>query len=177
MNLLKVFLDLCLFQAKPQDLRFSYGLAIGTGLASLVSYVLVLQAIESTIFKFLGKSVSVVFLATAETLVFAGTVWVVFRLRMKTERFVQSISAVFGATTAAQLLMWPVSGWLQKTQGTPEAQMPNLILLGIRIWLLVLLVSIFKESLEVKTGAAFLITVGCWVVAALITVPLVLVAG
>ena len=170
MNSFRTFFDISLLQAKPQDLPFSHLLLGITLAASIVSYVLALGPVGSEVTRVLGKEISIIPLAIAENLFYAATVWLILRLRRRTERFIQTITAMFGVNTIMQLIMWPVTGWLLKNQGTADASMPAFLIFALRIWILIVYAHIFRETLETRFGAGVLYTIASWMLTSMLLV-------
>ncbi len=169
MKVIKVFFDISLLQAKPQDVPFSYPLLVMTVAASIASYILAIGELA----QLFGKDISVAPITVAEHLIFAGTVWAILRFHNHSERFVQTVTAMFGVNTMVQLVMWPITGWLMKSAadlsalGTeqappPEAGMPLFLMLSLLIWILIVYGHIFKETLETRFGAGLLYTIASW---------------
>ncbi|MDJ0958781.1 MAG: hypothetical protein QNI91_18080 [Arenicellales bacterium] len=168
MNAFKTLFDITLIQAKPQDVPFSYPLLAITAVTSIISYILALEPVGPEVTRVLGKQISVTPLAVAEHLFFAATVWVILRFRRHTERFVQTITSMFGVSTIIQLIMWPVTGWLLKNQGTPEANIPAFLIFGLRVWILIVYAHIFKETLETRFIVGALFTIASWMLTSML---------
>lgn len=164
MNTLRILLDVSLLQAKPQDVPFSFQLLAVSTVASVVSYVLALDPVGAEVARVLGREISIVPLAVAEHLFFAATLWAILRIRRRTERFVQTTTAMFGVSAIMQLVMWPITGWLLRHQGTPDANLPAFLIFGLRIWILIVYANIFKETLDTGIRAGLLYTVACWMI-------------
>ena len=54
---------------------------------------------------------SALLLATTQILLFAGVIWIALRLRGHPERWVQTMTGIYGAVTILQLVTIPLSGW------------------------------------------------------------------
>ncbi len=155
MNFLKLLLDLCLFQAKPQDLPADSTLVVATTVAAIFTNILTHRAD--------GQIPMVVAMSMAQVVVFGFAIWMVLRWQSKVERFRQTITAIFGTSALLQLVAWPVVGWLQQAKEAPDASMPMTLLFALSIWVLAIAVYVIKHALELGVGASFLITVGCQV--------------
>lgn len=174
MNVLKTFFDICLLQARPQDVPFSYSLLAITVVGSIVSYILALGELT----RILGEGVSLTPITVAEHLLFAATVWLILKFRNRPERFVQTITAMFGVNTIIQLIMWPVTGWLlinaadfpklDVEQGSPEAGVPVFLMFTLGVWILVVYAHIFRDTLETKFFFGLLYTLASWMVTRLL---------
>lgn len=155
MIVLKLLLDLCLFQAKPQDLPASSTLVVATTVAAIVTNILTHQAD--------GQIPLVIAMSTAQVVVFGFAIWMVLRWKLKVERFRQTITAIFGTSALLQLVAWPVVGWLHQVKDSPDVSMPMTLLFVLSIWVLAIAVYVMKHALDLTTGVSFLITVGCQV--------------
>ncbi len=153
MTILKLFLDLCLFQAKPQDLPSSYNLVAATTLAAVATNILTQHAH--------GQGSQVIAVSVAQVVIFGFAIWLVLRLKQKSERFPQTVSAILGASALLQLAAWPIVGWLFRVKDTPDAGIPMLLLFALSIWVLAVAVHVIKQALELGTVASLLITLGC----------------
>ncbi len=78
----------------------------------------------------------------------------------------QTLTAMFGATTLLQLLALPFFGWhegLLPTESEPLVVLttPLLIAAGIAVWSLTVMTSILRQAMDSGIGAALLIIIGC----------------
>lgn len=153
MGFIKTLLDLCAFQAKPQDLPASQTLVIVTGLTTIITYILAHRAF--------GQPGDVIGFSVAQVVLFGFAVWAVLKLKRKPERFAQTITAIFGISTLMQLVAWPIVGWLSRVRGTPGAELPALLIMGLSIWVLAISVYVMKHALEVGIAQSLMITLGC----------------
>lgn len=168
MNAFKTLFDVCLLRAKPQDVPFSYPLLAAAAVASIITYVLALGPVGSEVGRVVGQEVSVAPLALAEHACFALTIWVLLKLRERSERFVQTLTAMFGVSTVVHLAMWPATANLATTQGTSR-----IFVFGLSIWMLIVYAHIFKDTLETRFGAGMLYTLATRVVAEVLAALLV----
>lgn len=165
MNGLKTLLDLSLLQSKPQDIPHSPILLLVVTGVSIGAYTLAVAPAAAQLGSLLDREIRVVPLALAEHFFYAFTVWLVLRLRLKQERFVQTLTAMFAVNATIQFVIWPVTSWALSAQESQATGTPTFLLLALRVWLLVASAHIFKESLEVGLGGGILFTLGCWVFA------------
>lgn len=153
MKELKILLDLCLFQAKPQDFPYSQAwlltaaIVLSTGI--FVSYPVQEQS-----------SIVVAWISIVHVLAYGFSVWAALRIRNKPERFVQTITTILGTSAVLQLVTWPFVNWLIKVQNTPDAQIPLLAIFGIGIWTFAIAVNINRHAMEITVGQSILITLG-----------------
>ncbi len=155
MSILKILVDICLFQAKPQDLPASQSLVLATGAGTVITNLLVHRA--------QGEILQVLVNSVAQVVVFGLCVWMVLRLKLRVERFPQTISAIYGSSALLQLVAWPMAASLPRTDNVPELSLPILLILGVGIWVLAISVHVLREALEVSVGAGILYTLGCQV--------------
>ena len=155
MNVLKLLLDLCLFQAKPQDLPYNNTLVAAATVAAIITNILTHHAD--------GQIPMVIAMSTVQVVVFGFAIWMVLRWKLKVERFRQTITAIFGTSALLQLVAWPVVSWLHQVKESPDASMPMTLLFALSIWVLAIAVYVMKHALELGTGLSFLVTVGCQV--------------
>ncbi len=155
MNILKTLLDLCLFQAKPQDLPADGRLVVATTVAAIVTNILTHRAA--------GQIPMVIAMSAAQVLVFGFAIWVALRWKSHSERYQQTIAAIFGTSALLQLAAWPVVGWLHQVKDSPDVSMPMTLLFALSIWVLAIAVFVMKNALDLGTGLSFLITIGCQV--------------
>ena len=108
---------------------------------------------------------SALLLATAQILLFAAVIWIALRLRGHRERWVQTMTGIYGAVTVLQLVTIPLSGWharliLPETQGM-ALTLPLMAIAAISIWTLAVMSSVLRQAMQVPVAAAVLIIIGC----------------
>lgn len=161
MNELKTLVDLCLFQAKPQDFPYSQGWML------LVALVLCTGIFVSNPDQEQSQtSLVVALIAIVHVTAYGFAVWIALRLRSKPERFVQTLTTILGTAALLQLVNWPFVNWLVKAQDTPDAQLPLLIIFGLGVWTFAVAVNINRHAMEVTIGQSILITLGIQIFAA-----------
>jgi len=159
MNSLKIFIDIILLRARPQDVSFSYRLLAITAITSIVSYILVLEPASPELAQYLGKQNSIIMISVAEHAFFAATVWVILKLRGFTGRFVQAMTAMFGVSTIIRLLVWLVMGLLATNPETSGTGVAGFLIIGLSLWIWVVYAHIFRETLESRFGVGLLYTI------------------
>lgn len=163
MNLLKLFVELCLFQVKPQDLPASKNLTLMAALAAVVANTLTHQTLMPLVPAFQT--------ALLQIGVFAATILVVLRLKRVPERLPQSLTAILGSGALLQLAAWPVSSWLVRARGTAGVELPFLFLAGLSLWMFAIVVYVLRHALELRTAASILIALLCQVATLLVLLP------
>jgi len=153
MNELKLLVDLCLFQAKPQDFPYSTAWMLAAGLALSMGIYVSYPAQEQT-------SAVVALISIVHVLAYALAIWGALRIRSVPERFVQTITTILGTSAILQFITWPFVDWLMKARDAPDAQYPLLAIFVLGIWTFAVAVNINRHALDVTTGKSILITLG-----------------
>lgn len=153
MNELKILVDLCLFQAKPQDFPYSPGWVLITAVALCTSIYISYPVQEQT-------TLVVLLISIVHVIGYGFAIWGALRVRTLAERFTQTVTTIFGTAALLQLVTWPFINWLLKVQGTPDAQFPMLIVFFLGIWTFAVAVNINRHALSVTVGQGILITLG-----------------
>jgi hypothetical protein len=152
--LLKLFIDICLFQAKPQDLPAARILVWITGTAAVLSN---LRSIED-----LPASLLV---ATVQVLIIGLLVQAALRSRGLGNRWTQTISALYGSTALINLVSNPVVGWMVRVKDVPEqATWPALLGLAITVWFIAIMAHILRHALDLRRGASIILSVGLFAI-------------
>jgi hypothetical protein len=106
---------------------------------------------------------STLILAIAESVLYSGFVFIILALYRKSERFVQTISAILGTNAIIQLIALPL--FASSGQITADvADTSNTILFALLLvggWSFAVSVFVLKEALEVRIAPAVLATLGC----------------
>lgn len=165
LTLIKPFIDICLFRGKPQDLPGSAALVWATAVVGVLTKTLVdsSQGSLPTIF-----SISV-----THVIVFGATVWIALRLLGFSERWNQTMSAIYGTDALVRLIGWPVLHWFYsikdaanlnletQTRLPPEIATPMLLLAALAIWTIAIMTSILRHATQKPTGTSLMITLAC----------------
>ncbi len=147
--LLKLFVDICLFQAKPQDLPASRALA---GITGLIAIITSLRSLEQAAFALTT--------ATMQVLLMGLIVHVALRFRGYPERWNQTISALYGATALINLVAMPIVGWMERVKESPEAVIwPALLGLGMTVWFVAIMAHVLRHALDLTVGAGVLLSI------------------
>jgi len=150
-NFLRQLIDLCLFQAKPQDLPSAPRLLIGTALFATAAY-----AVTDPTFQQASHTLG---MAIGQVALFGVAIWIVLRLRGFPERFVQTATALYGTGGLIQLLGWPIFAWMHSVDETPAAGIPFMLVLLLSVWFLAIMTMVLRNALETSVGMSLLITI------------------
>lgn len=150
----KPFFYICLLSKGPQDIPYSnnlfrFGLFIYllSGVLTLAQGMAVQQAISAAL------------VDLAILLIFARVCLQLFR---KLPRYIQMMTALLVVGAVFQILAFPLLASIQGSdKGNAEL---SLILLLLFSWNLAVYAHIFRESFEIKTGPAFIITLAYTVI-------------
>lgn len=154
MNELKILVDLCLFQAKPQDFPYSKSWMVLTGILLFAIIYISNPGQEQT------TAPVVLFISIVHVIGYGVGVWGALRLRSLPERFVQTITTIYGTATLLQLVTWPFINWLVNVGDTPDAQLPLLAIFFLGIWTFAVAVNINRYAMSVTVFQGILITLG-----------------
>ena len=157
-SFLQLFINLCLFRHRAQDVPRSETLLLAT--ATLAVITSAINAVPN------AGLIRGLFMSVGQVLLFALLISLLLRFRSLSERTTQTLTAMFGATTLLQLLALPFFGWHERL--LPEGPDPVMVLTtpllvaaGIAIWSLAVMASILRQAMECGLGLALLIIVAC----------------
>ncbi len=154
----RCLIQICLFKAKPQDLPTSRNLVFALAVLSV--------AVNLTFNQPGQRFFESMTIATAQVVLFGFTVWLVLKIRSRTGRWIQTITAVYGTTAIIRLLSWPFASIIFAAMSVesqaafpPSFIFSALAFFALGIWSLVILVMIFREAMEVSKLVSFFLTV------------------
>jgi len=173
MNALKIFLDIGLLKAKPQDVPFSYQLLALATVTSIVAYILALEPATPELARILGTQNSIVMMSLAEHGFFALTVWVILKLRGCPTRFTQALTAMFGVSTIIRIIVWLVVSLLAADKESSGAGLAGMLVFGLSLWIWVVYAHIFKETLETRFGVGMMYTIASQVITSMLLLTVI----
>lgn len=153
-QLLNYFVSLCLFRRGPQDAPSSEQLLIAAGVLVALSHALT-NNLYDTLY-------SRVVIAISQVLVFGAVVWLVLKIKRLEGRWVQTLTALFGAAALFQFASWPVIELL--SGGTDEpAAFPQPLWLHVFIggWYLAVMSHILRHALDTTIGRGVAAAIFC----------------
>ena len=155
---LQLFARLCLFRGQAADVPRSEALLVITGAVAVISNAV--NAVPNM--GLFGGA----FLSVGQVLLFSAFIYLILRFRGRQERAIQTLTAMFGASSILQIIALPFFGWHERLlPDDPEAAMmlttPLIVAAIIAVWSLAVMTSILRQAMETGTGAALLMIVGC----------------
>jgi hypothetical protein len=149
--LLKLYRDICLLRAAPQDLPFSHFLM----LLCILCYALVGLGV-SLLDQGLGLSL---LSAGVDTALMIGLAYLGLWIRDRGARAVQTITALTGTGAFFGLLGWPLIASLQQVADNTPSSL-SLLLLALIVWNITVIGHILRHALDIPlwvgTGVALL---------------------
>ena len=173
MNTLKIFLDVCLLKAKPQDIPFSYQLLALTAVTSIVAYIFALEPATPELARILGSQNSIIMMSVAEHAFFALTVWVILKLRGHAARFTQAMTAMFGVSTLIRIIVWFVVSLLAADKESSGAGLAGMLVFGLSLWIWVVYAHVFRETLETRFGAGMMYTIASQIITSMLLLTVI----
>ncbi len=153
---IRILIQICLFLGRPQDLPASVRIL---GFAMIAAFALSVIRITAIT----GGSVAIM-ISLVQIALLALGLRIVLSLFSRRERWLQSATGVFGCSAILMLAATPVL-MITESSGTGIA---NLVLVAMNIWSFAVVVSILRETLEVRLVVAFLVTFALEVISAII---------
>jgi hypothetical protein len=156
-NYLRLFIDLCLFRQQAENIPRSESLLLFTGLAAVLSAAANAAPEEGFIRGLL--------LSGCQIILFSGIIWLALKIKGRPERWVQTLTGIFGATTVLQLLTLPLFGWQESLvfpdTGLLVVTLPLVIVAAIAIWSLTVMASILRQAMEIGIAGSILLVIAC----------------
>ncbi len=154
---LRLFIELCLFRQPAGNVPRSESLLLITATTAVLS-----AAINAIPDEGFGQGL---LLSGCQILLFSGIIWVALKIKGVPERWLQTLTGIFGATTILQLLTLPLFGWQKPLVSAETGQlmltMPLMIVAAIAIWSLTVMASILRQAMEIRIAGAILLVIFC----------------
>lgn len=136
--LFKTFLAIAVLTGRPQDLPASRTLLAWTAVISIWSNYIVDSAH--------GQPGTRLLFALMQTLLLGGWVWVALTARNHPERWMQTMTAIYGCAALLNLLAWPLLGMLQ-AEGMAAGSVPLFFALAMTLWFLAIMTQVLHHAL------------------------------
>ncbi len=143
-KLLKVFVDICLFRAGPQQLPAS---AFLLGLALAVHWL-----IDVVLELFSAPLVESLLMALLDTLLPLAVVYGLLLLYRRPARLEQTATALLGSEVLLDLPLLPLSAWV--VFGAADPTLPSLLSLLLLVWAVAVAAHILHHALNVNRAIA-----------------------
>ena len=154
---LRLFIELCLFRQPAANVPRSESLLLVTATAAVLS-----AAINAIPDEGFGRGL---LLSVCQIVLFSGIIWVALKIKGVPERWLQTLTGIFGATTILQLLTLPLFGWQKPLVSAETGQliltMPLMIVAAIAIWSLTVMASILRQAMEIRIAGAIMLVIFC----------------
>ena len=169
-SLAKIFVDLCLFRAKPQDLPASNTLVFLTSILNISATLAVLHLIA-------GYNIGqTLILSIALIVAFGFVIWVVLKVNGLADRWIQTISALYGTRT----LLLSIE-WMLIPAAPPAETISDLIAnMGVAliavsvldIWIFAIMIVVIRHAIQTSVGISIIIGILCEVSTRLLVISL-----
>lgn len=150
-SFIQPFINLLLFRAGPQDIPAS---------ESVLKFVLISCFVTDVLGALgtLGMTTSII-LSAGQIGLLGGFVYLLLKIHQKSERWLQTLTAIFGSLALINLISLP---FIQNLQLLKEGQLiltPNLLLVGaLQLWFFITMARILRDAIEIRMGRAVLLT-------------------
>ncbi len=154
-SLVQTLLKICVFRAKPHDLPPSHRLLTILAIVTFIGYYTGNSLLPKG-----SDPTHAIWIALSQTVSLGGGLWMVLIFYRKKPRWLQSATALYGAsaitTWVALPILLSIAGDQQSLQEFP---MLIWLLTALRIWFFAISIFILKETIEVSTGVAIIISI------------------
>jgi len=158
---LKIFLDISLLSGKPQDLPASNTLLWLTALSAVGAN----YAVDSLHTDWFVR----LLFALAETTLLGFVVWVALAIRHYSERWPQTMMALYASSVFVNVATWPVILWLTNGQ---TSVWPLIIGLAITVWFVAIMARVLHYALALPVALSTLVSVACLMTSGLVLIKL-----
>ncbi len=136
----------------PQDLPASQNLLIFTGIFLIVTAMLGDHMSKD----FTSKLI----FSLTQIAVLSATVWGILTISRKSERVIQTLTAIFGTSVLIQIVVWPFRIWLLSLseEAQKQATIPLFAVVVLAIWSFVVMIHIYRNALDTSRGKAILMS-------------------
>ncbi len=149
--LIQPFINLLLFRAGPQDMPASNAILKIAIFACFVTDILGAIGL-------LGLTLSAV-LSIGQIVLYAAFIYLLLKINKKTERWLQTLTALFGALALINLASYP---FIQNLNLFSEGKLvltPGILIVAVlQLWFFIVMARILRDALEITMGRAVLIT-------------------
>lgn len=152
--LLRLFFDICLLKAKPQDVPVSSALLL---LALLLGVVSEVPGIAGSV----GGLLPAIIISLLDAVLISVLLYIFLSLMNLSSRFVQTATAMFGIGVIINLLMLPVIRVLDVSpKDSNVMHLGSMLYIALLIWSMVIMGHILRHSFNLRLSSGVLIAVG-----------------
>lgn len=150
-SFIQPFINLLLFRAGPQDMPAS---------PSALKIVFISCFITDVLGAMRTLGITMSMLLSAGQIALLGLfVYLLLKVYQKPERWVQTLTAIFGALALINLASLPVVQNLNILEDGKLIITPQLLLVAVlQLWFFITMARILRDALEIKLGRALLLT-------------------
>jgi hypothetical protein len=145
------FVNLLLFRAGPQDVPASK-----SALKIVIAACFITDVMGAV--GLLGLPLSAM-LSAGQIALYGGFVYLLLKINKKTERWLQTLTALFGALTLINLASYP---FIQNLNLISDGQLvltPGLLIVAVlQLWFFIVMARILRDANEITLGRAILLT-------------------
>lgn len=149
--LIQPFINLLLFRAGPQDMPASKSVLKIAIVACFITDIMGAVGL-------LGLPLSAV-LSAGQIALYSSFVYLLLKINTKTERWLQTLTALFGALALINLVTYP---FIQNLSLISEGQLvltPGLLLVAaLQLWFFIIMARILRDANDITLGRAILLS-------------------
>jgi hypothetical protein len=150
-TLIQPFINLLLFRARAQDMPASKSVLKITIIACFITDIMGAVGL-------LGMPLSVV-LSAGQIALYSGFVYLLLKINTKTERWLQTLTALFGALALINLVSYPFIQNLNLINDGQLVLTPGLLLVAaMQLWFFIVMARILRDANDITLGRAILLS-------------------
>ena len=150
-EIIRAFIDICLFRRGPQDIPASgFLLYLTLGAYAASNFLLALGRYT------LGTAAMV---SLTATLLLAVLTLSLLYLHGRAARVPQTLAALAGTGTVVAVLALPPIYWLHLQTGPAQLSLPDLLVLGLVVWSLAIIGHIIRHALATRLIVGLLVAI------------------
>jgi hypothetical protein len=150
--LFNLFLDICLFRKRPQEIPASVALLNVSLLGYSISGFIVLLLSTSAVVA-LGQILM-------DLALLVGLLRMALWMREHPGRFGQTLCALAGSGAVLAVLAMPIIFWIVRQGPTGDVTLPSLLLLGLLVWSIAVMAHILRHALDIPVWVGALCALG-----------------
>lgn len=150
-SLWHIFWGICVFKNGPQDVAISY---------SLIKWVFIGYVTVGAVLFFSSTPTTIaIVISFTETILLTGFVYLLLSLFAVSERFLQTITALYGTGAIITSLSVPIVFYIDESvRHEQSAGIAGLLLLAVVCWSYTIMAHILHKAIEKSLGVSLLLT-------------------